>query len=309
MPKPPEKTLDISENRGWLSVHSLLGVNPGAAITVVGTPLGLESLSPGRCDLAPGVIRTALKRISVYDLETGTDLSALGVFDAGDVPVTGLSPAQAFTPICDAVRRQAGARALTILLGGNNAVTRGGVHGADATLKRVGLLTLDAHFDLRDTEGGLNNGNPIQALLDDGLPGAHVSQIGLAPFANTKKAHDKATSAGISVHTLGACCERGVVVLVRGEIERLSRLCDTIYVDFDIDVIDRAQMPAAPGARAGGIPVRDFFAAARVIAAHPKVRCVDLTEFDPSRDVGDIGALTAARWLAEILAGYATRAR
>ena len=306
MPKPPDSAPEMSENRGWLSVHSLLGANPDASIAIVGAPLGLESLSPGRCDLAPGVIRTALKRISVYDLETGTDLSALEIFDAGDVPIAGLGPADAFIPLCDAVRRQVEARALTILLGGNNAVTRGGLHGVDATLTRVGLLTLDAHFDLRDTDGGLNNGNPVQALLDDGMPGAHISQIGLAPFANTKKAHDKATRAGISVHTLSACTERGFVSLVRGELERLSRLCDTIYVDFDIDVIDRAQMPAAPGARPGGIAARDFFAAARVIAAHPKVRCVDLTEFDPSRDVGDIGALTAARWLAEILAGART---
>ena len=306
MSKPPDN--EMSENRGWLSIHSLLGANQDAAVGLVGAPLGLESLSPGRCDLAPGVIRAALKRISVYDLETGADLSALDIFDAGDAPVAGLTPAQAFAPLRDAVRRQVEARALTVILGGNNAVTRGGVHGADATLKRVGLLTLDAHFDLRDTDGGLNNGNPIQALLDDGLPGAHIGQIGLAPFANTKKAHAKAKRAGISVHTLSACHERGLASLVRGELDRLSRLCDTIYVDFDIDAIDRAQMPAAPGARPGGIMVRDFFAAARIIAAHPKVGCVDLTEFDPSRDVGDIGALSAARWLAEILAGHLARA-
>ncbi|MGA7676155.1 MAG: arginase family protein [Rhizomicrobium sp.] len=307
MPKLPDNITEMSENRGWLSLHSLLGANHDAAIAVVGAPLGLESLSPGRCDLAPSVIRTTLKRLSVYDLETGIDLSTLGIFDAGDAPVAGLNPAEAFVPICDAVRQRVQDHALTIVLGGNNAVTRGGVHGADATLKRVGLLTLDAHFDLRDTDGGLNNGNPIQALLDDGLPGAHISQIGLAPFANTEKAYGKAKRAGISVHTLSACYEHGFVALVRRELERLSRACTHIYVDFDIDVIDRTEMLAAPGARPGGIAVRDFFAAAREIAAHPKVNCVDLTEFDPSRDVGDIGALTAARWLAEILAGYTAR--
>jgi formiminoglutamase len=293
----------MSENRGWLSIHSLLGANYDAAVAIVGAPLGLESLSPGRCDLAPGVIRTTLKRISVYDLETGTDLSAVDILDAGDAPVANLTPAEAFAPIRDAVRRQVGPRALTILPGGNNAVTRGGVHGADTTLKRVGLLTLDAHFDLRDTDGGLNNGNPVQALPDEGLPGAHVSQIGPAPFANTKKARGKAKAAGISVRTPGECLEHGFMRTAKEELERLSRACIHIYVDFDIDVIDRAQMPAAPGARAGGIAVRDFF-----VAAHPKVTCVDLTEFDPSRDVGDIGALTAARWLAEILAGYTARA-
>jgi len=63
----------------------------------------------------------------------------------------------------------------------------------------------------------------------------------------------------------------------------------------------------APGARPGGIALGDFFAAARMIGVHPKVKCVDLTAFDPSGDVGDIGALTAACWLAELLAGFVLR--
>ena len=50
-----------------------------------------------------------------------------------------------------------------------------------------------------------------------------------------------------------------------------------------------------------------FFAAARIIAVNAKVKCVDLVEFDPSKDLNDIGALTAGRWLAEILAGFAAR--
>jgi formiminoglutamase len=79
-------------------------------------------------------------------------------------------------------------------------------------------------------------------------------------------------------------------------------------VDFDIDVIDRAQCPGAPGARPGGLPVDLFFRAARILAAHPKVRLVDLTEYDPSLDVGQVTELTAARFVCEILAGYARRA-
>ena len=307
MPNPRQTIAEISENRSWRSIHSLLGGYTEASVAVVGAPLGLESITPGRCDLAPGVVRSTLKRLSVYDLETETDLSGLKLFDAGNLDIAHLMPAEAFAPLRDGVRAQAGRRALTILLGGNNAVTRGGVHGIDPTVKSVGVLTIDAHFDLRDTDGGLNNGNPIQALLDDGLPGRHISQIGLAPFANTKKAHDKAIRAGICIRTLSDCHASGLLILVREELERLSKICEALYVDFDIDAIDRAQMPSAPGARPGGIAAHDYFAAARLIAAHPKVRCVDLAEFDPSLDVADIGALTAARWFAEILAGFVTR--
>lgn len=297
----------LSENRRWLSVADILGGFRNAKIGLMGARLNEGSLTAGRCDLAPSAIREALRRTSTYDLETGADLSGVRVFDAGDLDLGSLSPADAYEPIRDAVAAETGRRELTIVLGGNNAITRPAFRGFDSTLQHAGLLTLDAHFDLRDTDLGLNNGNPIQALLDDGLPGSHISQIGLAPFANTRKAHEKAKRAGIAVHTLAGCRASGFVAVVTRELDRLSALCDRIYVDFDIDVIDRAQMPAAPGARPGGITATELFAAARAIAARPNVRCVDLTEFDPELDSGAVGALTAARWFAELLAGYLSR--
>jgi len=68
-------------------------------------------------------------------------------------------------------------------------------------------------------------------------------------------------------------------------------------------------MPAAPGARPAGIRTEDFLAATRLAAAHPKVKCIDLTEFDPSTDINATGALTAARWLAEVACGFIGRSR
>ena len=40
---------------------------------------------------------------------------------------------------------------------------------------------------MRDTDQGPLNGNPVRCLLEDGLPGANICQIGLAPFANTRE--------------------------------------------------------------------------------------------------------------------------
>jgi formiminoglutamase len=53
--------------------------------------------------------------------------------------------------------------------------------------------------------------------------------------------------------------------------------------------------------------VNDFFAATRVIGAHPQVKAVDLTEYDPSLEIGDLGSLTAGRWFCELLAGFQAR--
>ncbi len=292
-----------SEGLGWRSVAHLVGNHPDAPVALIGAPLNERSLTPGRCDLGPKALRAVLPRFSTYDVETGFELEVC-VHDAGDVALKAVSPADAFEPVRDAVKAQSH-RVMSILVGGNNAITRAGVHGLG--LDRVGVLTLDAHFDLRDTDQGLTNGNPIQALLDDGMEGHRISQVGLAPFANTRRAHEKAKAAGISVRMARECRDRGLAVVVAEELDRLSALCEAIYVDFDIDVIDRSQWPASPGARAGGVSVHDFFDAARVIGAHHKVRAVDLTEYDPSLEVGDLGSLTAGRWFCEILSGVAAR--
>ena len=301
-------TPNDSDCRSWFSAADLLSDDATAPVALMGVPLGLGSITPGRCDQAPAIVRAAMKRMSVYDIETETDLSALRVFDAGDAAVAQLEPKAALAPIVERCGPLTKAHALTLLLGGNNAITRPAVHALDPTLKRVGLMTLDAHFDLRDTDCGLTNGNPIWALLQEGLPGYHVAQLGLLPFANTKKAHEKAKTAGVHVVTAAQCRAQGLGALARHALERLASRCDFIHVDFDIDVIERSSMPGAPGARPGGVTAQDFFDATRVICAHPKVRSVDLTEFDPSLDVAAISALTAARWTCEVLAGYLKRA-
>lgn len=302
MTKTPNQT-----SGKWRSVADLLTDNDEADVALFGAPLGEGSVTPGRCDLAPEVFRKALRRISTYDLETAVDLAGLTVNDGGDIALDGMSPAESMMPVKAQMHALVQNHVLTVMIGGNNAITCPGVHGLDPTLQSVGLLTLDAHFDLRATNEGLLNGNPVQKLLDDGLPGAHIAQIGLAPFANTAYMHQVAKQENISVYTIKECRSRGIETVIKSALDHLSTNCDSIYVDFDIDVIERSQAPGAPGARPGGMPVEDFFTATRMVGAHAKVKAADLTEFDPSFDVSDISALVSGRWFAELLAGFSVR--
>ena len=290
---------------GWKSIADLFVASGSADVALIGAPMEAGSVTPGRCDLAPETVRRTLKRFSTYNVETGEELG-LAVRDAGDVPVAGVMPSDGFEPIRDAVAACTARHGLTLLIGGNNAVTRPGAHALGVPLDRVGLITLDAHFDLRETDQGLLNGNPIRALLEDGLPGRNICQIGLAPWANTGKMHRDALEAGIGVFTIRDCIQHGLLAILDEALVRLEHT-EMLMVDFDIDVIDRAHCPGAPGARPGGMPPEMFFRAARQLAAQPRVKLVDLTEFDPALDVADITALTAGRWVCEILAGFSAR--
>jgi arginase family enzyme len=276
-----------------------------APVGMVGAPLAAGSVTAGGCDQAPGLLRATLRRIGRYDVETGREL-ATQIADHGDVPIAGLSIEEATQPIRDACAASVERHALTLLVGGNNAVTRPGVHALGLPLEKVGLITLDAHFDMRDTSQGLGNGNPVRALREDGLPGRNIAQIGLAPFANSAEMHRDAVDGGHLVVTIGEVRAEGIDRAIGRALDHL-RHCEAIAIDCDIDVIDRSQLPAAPGARPGGMAAHDFFIAVRTLAAELKVRLIDLTEWDPPLDPTDLSALTAARWVAECLAGFEQR--
>ena len=290
---------------GWLAGDS--SADATRRLAILGAPVRLGSLSGGRFDLAPRAIRQALGRLSTFDVETGHDVRQVAVRDEGDLDLAGMAPDEALAPLAGAVDGSVDRFDAVVLLGGDNSITRPGVTGLGPDLSRVGLLTLDAHLDLRDTSAGLTNGNPVRALLEDGLPGQNVFQVGIQAFANSAAYSRDATAAGITVITAETARTQGVDTMVAGALEHLDERVEHVYVDLDLDVLDRAFAPACPGSRPGGLTPADLQAAARRCGAHPKVRAMDLVEVDPERDVAEVTVLAGASALLAFAAGLAAR--
>ncbi len=276
-------------------------------LAVLGIPTGSGSITPGRCDLTPAAVREALQRFSTYDLENEVDLESVSARDLGDLAVEKLGLAESFHMIAEQVKLSAEGVDALLLLGGDNSITRPGVHGLGLPLERCGLLTFDAHLDLRDLGGGLTNGNPVRALLNDGLPGWNIVQLGLQPFANSRQYHEVAIQAGITVVPVAEIRRHGVEAVVQQALDSLARRCDAIYVDFDIDVLDRAFAPACPGARPGGITPAELRDAARLCGKHSKVRIADFVEVDPERDVAQVTVYATCMCLLGFASGVASR--
>lgn len=281
------------------------------SLAVIGAPLRLGSITPGRCDLAPDAVRAMLRKFSVYDIESDVDLRRLAVRDLGNLDIAEARIEEAFEPIKEAVGGAFENADAVVLLGGDNSITRPGLHGvADAvggSLKDCGLITLDAHFDLRDLSNGLSNGNPVRALLADGLPGENIVQIGIQAFANSQAYAQVASDAGITVVTMRQICAHGVERLLTESLEQLSERVEHIYVDLDVDVLDRIFAPATPGSRPGGLTPYELRRAAWLCGAHPKVRAVDLVEVDPTQDVADATVMTTGACLLSFASGLLTR--
>ncbi len=277
---------------------------------IVGAPVTLGSITPDlRYDLGPKSIRESLAWFSTYDLDNAVDLLEIRAEDFGDLPVAALDPSEAFNPIVSGVRSALSRYPELIILGGNNSITRAGCHGTCESLSSCGLLTFDAHLDVRDLQHGLNNGNAIRALLEDGLPGSHVVQIGAHSFCNSRSYLEVARTVGITLVPAQEARARGVDTVVRQALEYLSTVAEAIYVDVDLDVLDRTLAPACPGSRPGGLTLWDLRVAARLCGLHPKVRTLDIVELDPTRDLANATTMAAATCLLSFCVGCLERYR
>jgi formiminoglutamase len=303
----------IAQDPHWPRASDWLGGDQeGQAVrrlAIIGAPVRLGSISGGRFDLAPAAIRAALDRLSTFDIETGADVRSVAVDDRGDLRLADAMPEASLEEIAEAVRAAAVEADAVAVLGGDNSITRSGVRGLGADLEGIGLLTIDAHLDLRDTAGGMTNGNPVRALLEDGLPGPNVVQVGLQSFANSRDYGEVAARAGITAVTAETVRAQGMDAVVAGALDHLAERTEAIYVDLDLDVLDPAFAPACPGARPGGLWPWQTQTAARACGGHAKVRAIDLVEVDPERDVAGVTALAAASCLLAFAAGLAARTR
>jgi arginase family enzyme len=282
------------------------GGDGGARLGVVGVPLARTSISPSGASETPAAVRAALRRFATFHAGLGVDLESLSVHDEGDLKVADLDGEAALLAVDGAIA-QLPAYDLLVVLGGDNAATRPVMRTLMPGLRTAGLLTLDAHHDVRGFHAGPTNGTPVRGLIEDGLPGAHVVQVGIGRLTNSRAYRRWCDEHGITIVSADDARREGVGAVVRRELDRLARSCDALYVDLDVDVVDRTFVPGCPGARPGGLLPADLLDAAAEAGRHPAVRAVDIVEVDATADPTGVTVDLAAMCLLSVAAGLAAR--
>lgn len=267
---------------------------------LLGVPAFRTSLSPTGAHATPAAVRAALRRFSPTLLgPPPVDLSeSLRIADAGDVddPDGVEGEASVRAAVADLHER---AR-LLVALGGDNSITYAVAQGAGA----AGLITIDAHFDLRD---GVSNGSPVRRLIEDGLDPRRVVQIGIADFANSAAYARRAHDLGITVIPLDEVRRRGVDDVVSQALEVAGAAGGGVHLDIDVDVCDRSVAPGCPASVPGGLQAWELRALVRATAADPRVASADIVEVDATADAADGRTVRlAALCVLELLAGRAT---
>ena len=276
---------------------------------LIGADYSARSITPQRSDGAPDVVRRALARFSPYDSRDGTDVG--GDWCVADHANAGAMRAQTWEEAYERINGLAatafGAGRFVVALGGDHSVSWPLVAAAaEAVEGRIGVIQLDVHHDVRALDDGPSNGTPMRGLLETGvLDGRDLVQVGIHPFANRRPLAEYCDEVGVRRFTLADVAEHGPEESARMALEALSHV-DAVYLTVDIDVLDRAFAPGTAAALPGGLDPRTLVRIVECICADPRVRALDVVEFDPERDVSDVTAYAAAN---VVIAGLAAVAR
>lgn len=292
----------------WPTAGAWLAAGPQAGsaadLAVLGIPTHATSISGSGAHATPNAVRRMLERLSPWSGRRRLDLSeVVSPLDLGNVddPDLGDEGEWRVRTAAESAARQA---RLVFALGGDNALTAPLGVGALGDLSRAGLVTLDAHHDIRE---GRSNGSPVRRLLDAGLDGERVVQLGIADWANSRSYATEAHARGITVvhrEDVGDMAET-----MRHALDVAGAGGGEVLVDLDLDVCDRAVAPGCPASLPGGLTAQQVLAAAYEAGRDPRVRAIDVTEVDASADPDGRTVRLAALCLLEAAAGLAARPR
>ncbi len=198
-----------------------------------------------------------------------------------------------------------------IILGGGHETAVGSFEGLLASeygSKKIGILNLDAHFDIRLAgEHGISSGTPftqiresLKALGRD----LHYMCVGISEIANTKALFARADEWGIR-YILDRDARAHLMSNVKAKLEEFMDECDVLYLTLDLDVLPHWQMPAVSAPAAAGV---ELYMIEEIISFLGEARkrgqiewpLSDIVEFNPEFDPCGNAAKTAARLVDKI---------
>lgn len=258
---------------------------------------------PGAAE-GPAALREALGSLAVPCAADGTP-SPARVVDYGDIVVPGEDLETGHAELSDLVAKSVRRHPLTFVLGGGHETAYGSHCGVRAGLPkgaRVGVLNIDAHYDLRENPVP-TSGTPFLQICQEFSCGPDYTVLGISAPNNTQVLRDTAARLGVVVLE-----EDELTTLTPAQLHAFlqSRLAglDALHLSIDLDVLPAAIAPGVSAPAAVGVELGIVRRIVKSAAASGVLRLVDVVELNPRYDCDGQTARVGARLFADICASY-----
>jgi len=265
-----------------------------ARYVVVGVPYDHTSTYRSGSRFAPRAIREASINIETYSLRTHIDIENVPIHDAGDLHVLS-DLVETLGRLTKVTEEILSAKKVPICIGGEHTITLGPVRSLP---RNVGVISFDAHADLRDEYGGgkLSHATVLRRISEIlGTDAIFVCGV----RALCKEEVELIDKTKIQHLTPWAVREVGTSRAAE-RLRDFARAFPNMYVTIDSDVLDPAFAPGVANPEFEGL-TPDELMTLLLAVVDEKLLGFDLVEVCPDYDTGAT-AIAAARVIFEVIA-------
>jgi formiminoglutamase len=260
---------------------------------------------------APNEIRRWLYRLTPSDCQRNIHLTDQPPLDLGNVRISGeLEGTQGM--LGEVVAAVLSRGAIPIVLGGGHETAYGHFLGYAAEQRKVGIINIDAHLDLRPTvDGKGHSGSPFRQVLEHPthpLRGEHYVCLGTQPHAVSRQHWLFARERGCTIRW---CDEvrHSLQQTFLDEYNRLSSGGCQVYVTMDADAVQASEVPGVSAPNSMGLTSAGVAACAFLAGSLARISSLDLVEINPQIDRDSRSARWGALVIWNFLIGLASRLR
>ncbi|XOZ33127.1 formimidoylglutamase [Halomonadaceae bacterium KBTZ08] len=269
---------------------------PGTALLGFETDAGVAR-NKGRTGAAqgPDAIRQALAPLAWH--------RDAPVYDGGNLACEGDELETAQNAMATRVAGTLDAGHQPVVLGGGHEIAYASWSGLAQHLEgseqppRVGIINLDAHFDLRNPDHGHSSGTPFAQMARDCQSRGWSFQyacLGVSRASNTRALFDQAQALNVQIHEDRAFQGANMERILR-ELERFIVQCRHLYLSIDLDVLPAAEAPGVSAPAARGVPLAMLEPIIDRVRDSGRLRVADIAELNPAFDIDQRTARIAAR--------------
>lgn len=193
---------------------------------------------------------------------------------------------------------------MPIILGGGHETFYGhylGVRKYVGPDKKIGIINIDAHFDIRSYETQSSSGTMFRQILEQDEQTGYLV-LGIQRYGNTEALFEKADELGCRY----VLEDELRLTDVQQYIEQFAEKYDVLIVTLCMDVLHQSAAPGVSAPSPFGLSPKTIRHLLRTIMAHPKASSFDVCEVNPSLDIDDRTAKLAAAFVLEVMMEKAT---
>ncbi len=228
------------------------------------------------------------------------------LFEAGDIHPEGKPLINAQEKLGERVAELLRDGYFPIVFGGGHEVAWGtysGVVKVTPPAKAIGIINVDAHFDIRKPVDGPTSGTGFYQIAQERRAAGqdfHYLCLGIQPHANTQALFRRADEWNVEyfpAYVLEAHRLDPIFETVEAFLEKV----DSIYLSIDMDAFDATYAPGVSAPNTLGLDPRHILPLLQEILYSQKVAAMDIAEVNPEYDIDGRTAKLAAALTFELL--------